>query len=159
MTILINIIKQTLFLKNADDHIIAQYPISTAKNGVGEKKGSYQTPRGHHIICEKIGADLPIFTVFQARKPTGEIFSPELEKQFPDRDWILSRILWLAGTEAGVNCGGDVDTPQRFIYIHGTNDEKNMGTPNSHGCIRMRNSDVIELFDRVILGMPAHIQT
>ncbi|OGT40985.1 MAG: peptidase, partial [Gammaproteobacteria bacterium RIFCSPHIGHO2_12_FULL_40_19] len=126
---------------------------------VGEKKGSYQTPRGHHIICEKIGADLPIFTVFQARKPTGEIFSPELEKQFPDRDWILSRILWLAGTEAGVNCGGDVDTQQRFIYIHGTNDEKNMGTPNSHGCIRMRNSDVIELFDRVILGMPAHIQT
>src|SRR3989338_6926553 len=121
MTILIDITQQTLFLKNLNNQTIIQYPISTAKNGLGEKKGSYQTPRGHHIICEKIGADLPIFTVFRARKPTGEIFSAELEKQFPDRDWILSRILWLSGTEVGVNYGDDVDTKERFIYIHGTN--------------------------------------
>lgn len=147
--ILINISQQKLYLKNADNETITQYPISTAKNGLGEKKGSYQTPRGHHIICEKIGTNLPIFTVFHARKPTGEIFSSALEKQFPDRDWILSRILWLSGTEVGVNCGDNVDTKARFIYIHGTNDEKNIGTPNSHGCIRMRNADVIDLFDRV----------
>ena len=159
MTIYIDIAKQTLFLKNANDEIIAKYLISTAKNGVGEKTGSYQTPRGQHVICEKIGADLPIFTVFHARKPTGEIFSAVLEKQFPNRDWILSRILWLSGVEIGVNCGDDIDTKNRFIYIHGTSDEKNIGIPNSHGCIRMRNVDVIDLFDRVILGESVSILT
>lgn len=150
--IIINIETQQLHLKNASDKIIAQYPISTAKNGLGEKQGSEKTPRGAHIICEKIGDNMPIFTVFRARVPTGEIYSQALEKQFPDRDWILSRILWLSGTETGFNCGGDVDTKSRFIYIHGTNDEKNMGIPNSHGCIRMRNQNVIALFDQVSVG-------
>lgn len=150
--IIINTTTQQLFLKNASDKMIAQYPISTAKNGLGEKQGSEKTPRGKHIICEKIGANMPIFSVFRARILTGEIYSAELEKQFPDRDWILSRILWLSGTEAGFNCGGDVDTQSRFIYIHGTNDEKNMGIPNSHGCIRMRNQDVIDLFDCIPVG-------
>ncbi len=147
--IIINTKTQQLLLKTTTDKIIAQYPISTAKNGLGEKQGSEKTPRGAHIIAEKIGENMPIFTVFRARIPTGEIYSVELEKQFPDRDWILSRILWLSGTESGFNCGGDVDTKSRFIYIHGTNDEKNIGVPNSHGCIRMRNQDVIALFDQV----------
>lgn len=150
--IIINTTTQQLFLKNASDKMIAQYPISTARNGLGEKQGSEKTPRGKHIICEKIGFNMPIFTVFRARIPTGEIYSTELEKHFPDRDWILSRILWLSGTEAGFNCGGDVDTQSRFIYIHGTNDEKNIGIPNSHGCIRMRNQDVIDLFDCIPVG-------
>lgn len=150
--ILINIPIQKLYLKDLNDVILAEYPISTALNGVGEKNGSNQTPRGKHIIAEMIGDKMPIFTVFSSRKPTGEIFSEKLLKQFPDRDWILSRILWLAGTEPGKNSGGDVDTKSRYIYIHGTNDEKNIGTPNSHGCIRMRNQDVIDLFDAVKVG-------
>lgn len=148
----VNINTQTLFLKSSDGNIIARYPISTAKNGAGEISGSEKTPRGKHVICEKIGENRPIFTVFRARQPTGEIYSEALEKVFPNRDWILSRILWLSGIEAGFNCGGDVDTKSRFIYIHGTHDEKNIGVPNSHGCIRMRNQDVMELFDRVSVG-------
>lgn len=157
MSIHIDIAQQKLYLKNRDEKIIAEYPISTALNGAGEKSGSHQTPRGKHVISEMIGDNMPIFTVFTARRPTGEIFSSELEKQFPDRDWILSRILWLSGTEVGFNCGGDVDTKSRYIYIHGTNDEKNIGTPNSHGCIRMRNQDMIDLFDCVKPGMQVAI--
>ena len=152
MTILITISKQKLYLKNTNDNIIAEYSISSSAKGVGEKNESFQTPRGNHIICEKIGDKMPIFTVFRARKHTGEIFNEALSQQFPDRDWILSRILWLSGTEDGFNCGGDVDTKNRFIYIHGTSDEKNIGTPNSHGCIRMKNADVMELFERVSVG-------
>ncbi len=157
MTILIHIPSQTLQLNNANNITIAEYPISTALKGPGEKNGSHQTPRGEHIICEKIGDNMPIFTVFSARIPTGEIFNEALSQQFPKRDWILSRILWLSGIEAGINCGGDVDTKARFIYIHGTNDEKNIGTPNSHGCIRMINTDMIDLFDRVRVGERVYI--
>jgi len=159
MKILIDISKQKLFIKTPNDKIIAEYIISTALNGPGEKNGSNQTPRGRHIISEKIGSDLPIFTVFSSRKPTGEIWSLNLEKKFPNHDWILSRILWLSGTEDGINCGGDVDTKLRYIYIHGTHDEKNIGTPNSHGCIRMKNADVIDLFDRVNVGDNVYINS
>lgn len=151
-TILIDIAKQLLQLRNADDILLAEYPISSALKGVGEKQGSYQTPRGRHVIAEKIGENMPIFTVFSARKPTGEIFSDALSSQYPDRDWILSRILWLEGVEEGVNRGGDVDSRSRYIYIHGTNEENDIGVPRSHGCIRMRNVDVIDLFDRVSVG-------
>ena len=152
MPLLIDIPQQILSLHSITNECLVQYPISTAKNGPGEKNGSFKTPRGRHTIAEKIGENMPIFTVFSARKPTGEIFSEALAKQFPHRDWILTRILWLAGAEPGVNCAGDVDTQSRLIYIHGTNDEKNIGTPHSQGCIRMRNADVIELFDRVLVG-------
>lgn len=158
MPIFINIAKQTLTLKNSTETIIMQYPISTAKKGAGEKNGSEQTPRGKHFIVERIGDKMPIFTVFKARVPTSEIFNESLSQQFPDRDWILSRILWLAGCEANVNLGGDVDTQSRYIYIHGTSDEKNIGTPNSHGCIRMCNNDIIDLFDRVTVGAIVIIQ-
>ncbi|HLB56423.1 MAG TPA: L,D-transpeptidase [Coxiellaceae bacterium] len=151
MTIIINITKQKLFFKK-NNNVIVEYPISSALKGLGEKNGSEQTPRGKHIICEKIGDKMPIFTVFRARKPTGEIFNENILASYTEKDFILSRILWLSGTELGINCGGDVDTKSRYIYIHGTNDEKNIGTPKSHGCIRMLNKDVIALFDRVNVG-------
>ena len=148
----INISQQRLYLKNSSGVVISQYSISSAKNGLGEQHSSEKTPRGKHIIHQKIGENLPIFTVFRARKPTGEIYSEKLAKQFPDRDWMLSRILWLSGIEQGVNCGAEVDTRSRYIYIHGTADEENIGKPVSHGCIRMRNDDVMDLFDRVLMN-------
>ncbi len=158
MLILINIPKQSLSLLDSKNNIIKIYSISSAAKGCGEKKNSFQTPRGKHIIRAKIGAGLPINTVFKARRPTGEIYNPELAKQFPDRDWILTRILWLSGLEKNQNRVGDVDTFQRFIYIHGTHDEKNIGIPRSHGCIRMRNQDMIALFDCVKVGDCVYIQ-
>jgi L,D-transpeptidase YbiS len=126
--------------------VIRQYSISSAKKGVGEQQGSEQTPRGHHIVRAKIGANLPINTVFKARRPTGEIYSAELAEQNANRDWILTRILWLSGCEVGKNRGGNCDTMRRYIYIHGTPDSEPMGIPASHGCIRMRNTDLAELF-------------
>lgn len=135
-----------------------EFSISTAKLGIGAKKGSFQTPLGWHQVRAKIGAGLPLNSVFVGRRPTGEIYSSQLGQQFPDRDWILSRILWLSGCEVGRNRLGDVDTMQRYIYIHGTPDSEPMGTPESHGCIRMRNSDVIELFDALEVGSPVWIQ-
>lgn len=132
-----------------NDSLIKQYSISTAKNGPGEIFGSEQTPRGWHIIRAKIGAKQPPNTVFIQRRPTGEIYSPELKKIHPNRDWILTRIFWLSGLEVGKNRLGQVDTMRRYIYIHGTPDETPMGTPGSRGCIRMRNNELIELFDTV----------
>ena len=137
--------------------IVAHYAISSAANGVGCQKNSGCTPTGHHIIRAKIGAGAPINTVFVGRRATGEICSPELMAEFPHREWILTRILWLSGTEIGVNRLGDVDTMQRYIYIHGTPDDVTLGQPGSHGCIRMRNADVIVLFNMVAVGTPIHI--
>jgi lipoprotein-anchoring transpeptidase ErfK/SrfK len=120
------------------------YPISSAKNGIGEVEGSYCTPTGRFNISEKIGVDLETGSVLVAREPTGEIFSKELFDKNPDRDWILTRILWLEGLEEHNN-----NTKGRYIYIHGSPDETPMGVPGSKGCIRMHNKDVIELFDHV----------
>ena len=131
------------------DMLIREYPISTAKNGLGEQSGSYCTPRGRHRIAEKIGAGQPMHAVFKARVPTGEIWSRELAAEKPGCDWILTRILWLEGMEEGKNKGGTVDSHDRYIYIHGTDEEHLIGTPASHGCIRMKNADVAELFDLV----------
>ena len=139
------------------DILLRQYPVSTARNGPGEQSGSHCTPRGLHRITEKIGAGAPLYSVFKARQPTGEIWTPELDARYPDRDWILTRILWLAGQEPGKNQGGQVDTHDRYIYIHGTSEEHRLGTPASHGCIRMRNSDVADLFDRVAIGTAVRI--
>ena len=135
-----------------------QYAVSTAANGAGEANGSYCTPRGTHLIRAKIGADQAANTVFVRRRPTGEIYTPELGAQFPQRDWILTRILWLSGCEPGFNRLGECDTMRRFIYIHGSPDEVPMGAPGSHGCIRMRNADVIDLFERVAVGTPVEIE-
>lgn len=135
-----------------NNNVIKQYIVSTGKNGVGEKYGSEQTPRGLHVIRAKIGANQPENTVFIARRPTGEIFTPELREKYPQRDWILTRIFWLCGLEPQKNRFGDVDTMRRFIYIHGTPDDVELGVPGSRGCIRMRNSEIIELFNKIPAG-------
>ncbi len=131
---------------------IKTYPISTGLLGVGELKGSFKTPRGMHYIRAKIGANAPENTVFVARRPTGEIYQPEFRNQFHDRDWILTRILWLSGLELGKNRLGECDTFSRYIYIHGTPNDAKMGVPGSHGCIRMHNKEIVDLFDRVPVG-------
>ena len=158
--IYINIATQTLVLSQ-NDHEVRRYTISTGKNGIGNQQDSGCTPLGEHIIAQKIGDDQPINSVFVGRVPTGECYSTQLGTDNPSRDWILSRILWLAGTEDGYNKGGNAqggcDTYQRYIYIHGTPDTEPMGLPYSHGCVRMRNEDIIELFDQVTAGTPVTI--
>ncbi len=138
--------------------VLKRYLVSTAKKGVGEKNGSLQTPRGRHIVRAKIGAGQPLNTVFVRRRPTGEIWSPELHAQYPGRDWILTRILWLSGCEPGRNRLGELDTMRRYIYIHGSPDSAEMGKPGSIGCIRMRNRDIVELFDLVPPYTPVEIR-
>lgn len=157
MQIRINIAKQVLALFGDQGELLLQYPISTAKNGAGEMRGSYMTPRGHHIIRAKIGAGAAENAVFVRRRPTGEIWTPELAARFPGRDWILTRILWLSGREPGFNRLGERDTMRRYIYLHGTPDNVPMGVPGSIGCVRMRNRDIIELFDRVPCYTPVEI--
>ena len=152
MKINITIATQQLDLLDAQGEIVRQYRISSARNGTGQENGSFCTPLGKHVIRAKIGAGQPVNTVFIKRRPTGEIYSPELSAQFPKRDWILTRILWLSGCEPGFNRWGSVDTMCRYIYIHGTPDSVEMGKPGSIGCIRMHNSDLLELFDRVDAG-------
>lgn len=141
-----------------NNQLIKSYRISTAKNGAGELMGSEKTPRGKHKIRAKIGKDCAINTVFVGRRPTGEIYTPELKNNGPDRDWILTRILWLSGLETGKNRLGDRDTMRRYIYIHGTPEEVDMGIPGSKGCIRMKNNDLIELFDMIDCYTLVHIE-
>ena len=157
MKINIHIATQQLELLDDAGKLLRRYSVSTAANGAGEVCGSYCTPRGKHIIRAKIGAGQPDNTVFVRRRPTGEIYTPELGAQFPERDWILTRILWLSGCEVGINRLGKNDTMRRYIYIHGTPDSVQLGIPDSHGCIRMRNADLIELFDLVPAGTAVEI--
>lgn len=133
------------------------WPVSTSRFGAGERSGSYRTPRGLHRIRARIGAGEPVGTVFVGRRATGEIWSAELANRFPERDFILTRILWLCGLEPGRNRFGPVDTMRRYIYIHGMPDTEPVGVPGSIGCIRMRNSDIIELFDLVPAGTRVEI--
>lgn len=153
----INIARQSLELIDGAGTTQRSYPVSTARNGAGERSGSFCTPRGRHIIRAKIGRGVPLNTVFVGRRPTGERYSDDLGAQFPGRDWMLTRILWLSGCEPGFNRLGDVDTMRRYIYIHGSPDSVAMGVPGSIGCIRMRNSDIVELFDLVDAGTPVEI--
>jgi lipoprotein-anchoring transpeptidase ErfK/SrfK len=153
----ISIPEQSLRLVGDGGRELKRYPVSTSKNGAGEREGSFCTPRGEHIVRAKIGTGQPLNTVFRGRRPTGEIWTPELGERFPGRDWILTRILWLSGCEVGKNRLGNVDTMRRFIYIHGSPDSVPMGKPGSIGCIRMRNADIVELFDRVPAGTPVKI--
>jgi len=147
-TIRVSIANQQLELLDGDD-VVFQATVSTALNGAGEMAGSECTPRGRHVIRAMIGQGCEAGTVFVARRPTGEIYSEGLQQQQPGRDWILTRILWLSGCEPGKNRFGNVDTMRRYIYIHGCPDSMKMGVADSHGCIRMRNTDVIQLFDLV----------
>ncbi|TCT20676.1 L,D-transpeptidase [Thiobaca trueperi] len=155
--ITIDLGRQSLTIWEADQPL-AVYAVSTGRNGVGEQSGSGCTPRGLHRVRLRIGAGCPPGTVFRGRRPTGEIYDAALAAAHPERDWILTRILWLTGCEPGCNRGGGVDTLRRYIYIHGCPDTEPMGEPRSHGCIRMRNRDLIELFDQTRIGMPVEIR-
>lgn len=155
--LVVSVSAQTLNLIR-DGQSVRSYRISTAKNGVGERMGSGCTPRGHHVIRAKIGASCSVGAVFSGRRPTGEIYSTQLAEQFQGRDWILTRILWLCGREPGRNRFGDVDTMRRYIYIHGCPDTEPVGVPTSRGCIRMRNVDIVELFDLVVPGTPVLVE-
>ncbi|MCL5975455.1 MAG: L,D-transpeptidase [Gammaproteobacteria bacterium] len=140
-----------------NDEVVFSAAVSTALNGAGEQENSGCTPRGWHTIRACIGEGQPVNTVFRGRRPTGEIYSPELAEQFPDKDWILTRILWLSGLEPGKNRLGNVDTMRRYIYIHGTPDSEPMSIAKSHGCIRMHNQDLLALFDLVKPGLKVFI--
>jgi lipoprotein-anchoring transpeptidase ErfK/SrfK len=157
MKIEIDIAQQQLALREGE-RILRTYSVSTAKKGAGEKNGSFCTPRGRHIVRAKIGAGQPANTVFVRRRPTGEVWSPELHARYPGRDWMLTRILWLSGCEPGRNRLGDVDTMRRYIYLHGSPDTAEMGKPGSIGCVRMRNRDIVELFDLVPPYTPVEIR-
>ena len=158
MKIDIDVPKQVLTLFSDDGRALRRYPVSTSKNGVGQKNGSFCTPRGKHIVRAKIGAGQPPNTVFVRRRPTGEIWTTDLHARYPGRDWILTRILWLSGCERGLNRLGEVDTMRRYIYIHGSPDSAELGKPGSIGCVRMRNADIVELFDLVPAGIAVDIR-
>jgi lipoprotein-anchoring transpeptidase ErfK/SrfK len=147
--------QKLIFLQDA--LILKTYPISTALKGLGEQKNSFQTPRGWHKVRAKIGSDQAIYSIFKARRPSGQIYDLNLARQYPNTDWILSRIIWLSGLEVGKNRLGNCDTMQRYIYIHGTSDEVSIGKPNSMGCIRMNNQDMLEVFDLVSVGQRVFI--
>ena len=148
---------QTLRLLDETRGLVHSYPVSTSRNGAGELKDSFCTPRGRHIIRAKIGAGVAENTIFIGRRPSGEIYTPALGERNPGRDWILTRILWLSGCEPGFNRLSNVDTMQRYIYIHGSPDSAQMGKPGSIGCIRMHNPDIIALFDQIEPGTPVEI--
>jgi lipoprotein-anchoring transpeptidase ErfK/SrfK len=153
----ISLREQSLMLLSYDGKELGRYSVSTSLHGAGELEGSFCTPRGAHVVRAKIGAGQPFNTVFRGRRPTGEIWTTELGERFPGRDWILTRILWLSGCEIGRNRLGKVDTMRRYIYIHGSPDTVPMGKPGSIGCIRMRNHDIVELFERVPAGTAVNI--
>jgi len=154
-SIIVSIADQSLSLNSHKEDIT--YPVSTAKLGPGEKKNSYCTPRGKHIIRAKIGTNASRGEIFKSRRATGEVFSKNRHND-KNSDWILTRILWLSGIEKGKNRLGNVDTMQRYIYIHGIPDEFSLNIPRSKGCINMNNDDVIELFDLVDIGTSVLIQ-
>ena len=157
MKIIIDISRQQMILLDAEGKTVRCYLISSAKNGTGQEQGSYRTPLGKHIIRAKIGQGAPVNTVFIRRRPTGEIYTPELAANHLNRDWILTRILWLSGCELRFNRLGSVDTMRRYIYIHGSPDSAVMGKPGSIGCIRMHNRDLLDLFERIPVGTPVEI--
>ncbi|MCY3768552.1 MAG: L,D-transpeptidase [Gammaproteobacteria bacterium] len=154
----VDLARQQLEVIGNEGRIFRHYPVSTAANGPGEMNGSLCTPTGEHVVRARIGAGLPLNTVFVGRRPTGETYHQGLRERHPDRDWILTRIIWLSGSEPGKNRLGNVDTMRRYIYLHGTPDDVDMGQPGSHGCVRMRNADIVELFDLVCVGTRVSIE-
>lgn len=159
LALVVNIERQRIAIFR-DGVLSAAWPVSTSRFGVGSLRDSFKTPLGLHRIAEKIGAGMPLDTVFKGRKPVGRLAdhqSPIANYQSTASDLIMSRILWLDGCEPGQNRGGEVDSHDRYIYIHGTVHEDRIGTPDSHGCVRMRNTDVAELFEMVEQGTPVMI--
>ena len=153
MHITVHIASQQMRL-HLDDGSTIKYSVSTASKGIGQQEGSWQTPLGKHQVRAKIGGGCPLNAVFVGRRFTGEVYSPTLKAQYPERkDWILTRILWLSGLEPGYNRLGNVDTMRRYIYIHGSPESAEMGVPGSRGCIRMRGADIIDLYDRIEAGI------
>ena len=152
----VSVEEQTLSLMEGNE-MLRQYKVSTSRNGVGEEKDSFKTPRGLHYVRAKVGSGLSAGSILKGRRPTGEVFSTETHELVEDRDWITSRILWLSGKEPGKNRLGNVDTMQRYIYIHGSPHVGKLGTPASAGCVRMSDNDVIELYDMVCAGTEVEI--
>ncbi len=148
----IDITRQVLEVLVGDGKVRIAFSVSTAANGPGESMDSECTPTGKHIIRAKIGGNQPINTIFVGRRPTGEIYKSGMRDAYPNRDWILTRILWLSGCQPGFNRLGNVDSMRRYIYIHGTPDEVELGKPGSAGCVRMRNQDLLELYNMVSAG-------
>lgn len=157
MYVKIYLTTQHLELCAADGKLLRRYAVSTAAQGAGELRDSYCTPRGKHIVRAKLGEGCVANTVFIRRRATGEIYTPELGAAFPKRDWILTRILWLSGREIGFNRLGRCDTMRRYVYIHGTPDNVVLGATGSHGCVRMNNADLIELFELIPVGISVEI--
>lgn len=155
-TIYINIADQNLVYRRGT-RLLFECAVSTARNGAGEFYGSERTPRGWHYVRARIGEGQAVNTIFKGRRPTGEIYTTGMRQQFPQRDWILTRILWLCGLEPGFNRLGHVDTMRRYIYIHGCPDEDDFDSPGSHGCIKLHNADMLSLFSRVSVGTPVLI--
>ncbi len=145
----ISVQRQALF-HVSNGVLVNEYPVATARKGLGAQVDSYRTPTGLHRVSEKFGDGVPPFGILKDRVFSGELADPDFAGV--DKDWITSRVIWLSGMEPGVNQGGDVDSHERYIYIHGTANERSVGTPSSMGCIRMRNADVIELYHHVPLG-------
>ena len=152
----IDISQQRLYLKKNDD-LIKSYPISSSKYGEGSTENSNMTPLGLHVIKEKIGTDVPINTLFISRINTKRTVNIENSRNKTKDDHITSRILWLDGLEEGINKGKGVDSYSRYIYIHGTHEEGLIGEKASHGCIRMLNNDVIDLYNYVNIGTEVYI--
>lgn len=157
LSINVNIPTQKMVLMDKT-RVLETFLVSTALKGPGNEKDSGKTPTGRHIIRAKIGQGAPLGAVFVGRRPTQEIYTPTLAAQHPERDWILTRILWLSGCEKNKNRLGNFDTMQRYIYIHGCPDTEPMGVPKSHGCIRMRNCDIVRLFESVPVGTQVLIE-
>src|SRR6185436_7636034 len=154
----VDVPNQMLTVTDRGGKVVMQTRVATARNGAGEVRGSECTPRGRHYIRAKIGDGLPANAVLVSRRATGEIYSPEMRAIYPGRDWILTRIMWLCGLEPGKNRLGNVDTMRRYVYIHGCPDEDPMGVPSSRGCVKVRNAELIKLFDLVPVGTPVVIK-
>ena len=156
VSIRVSVKEQKLYLFKGPK-VVKVYPVSTSQYGTGSIQGSNRTPLGHHRVARKIGAGVPLNTIFRERANTRRTIAPNPAKKPVSGDYITTRILWLEGLEPGKNRGAGVDSFERCIYIHGTPDEGLIGTPASHGCIRMKNKDVAELFNFVPYGTPVWI--
>ena len=157
-SIKVNISKQMLTLYDDNQQLVSEYPVSTSKYGIGNQEGSFKTPLGQHQICEKIGDSMSEDEVFIGRQPQGRLTELQAQGRELPADIITARILRLHGMQPGVNQGRGIDSYERYIYIHGTADEEHISEPVSHGCIRMRNQDVIDLYEKVRLNTNVWIE-